>query len=219
VREATAAAELVADAHEVIVVDDGSSDGTPDVVARLAGDGLDVHLIRHERNQGKGAAVRTGVLASRGDTVLFSDADFSTPIEDMELLQAALDDGADVAIGSRAAEGRRLVEVHQPWHRELMGRVFNLFVQLIVLPGLWDTQCGFKAFRGDVARQIFAELRSDGFDFDVEALYRAKRRGLRIREVAVHWRDSPNSRVSPLRDSARMFVGIFRIRRMVGPRG
>jgi dolichyl-phosphate beta-glucosyltransferase len=155
------------------------------------------------------------VLASRGAVVLFTDADMSTPIADAELLLAALRDGADVAIGSRAIEGRRLVEQHQPWHRELMGRIFNLMVQAILLPGLWDTQCGFKAFHGDLARELLGATESEGFEFDVEVLYRARRRGSHIREVAVHWHDVTGSRVSPLRDSARMFAALFRIRRRV----
>jgi dolichyl-phosphate beta-glucosyltransferase len=155
------------------------------------------------------------VLASTGKVVLYSDADLSTPIEDSETLLTAIAGGADAAIGSRALD-RKLVLLHQPWYRELMGRGYNLMVQAVLLPGLWDTQCGFKAYRGDVARELFAELVTERFGFDVEVLYRARRRGLQIAEVPVHWRNSANSRVSPLKDSADMFVGLFRIRRLVG---
>lgn len=201
---------------ELIVVDDGSADDTAKLAEEFVANQAGARVIRHEGNRGKGAAVRTGVLASAGDVVLFSDADMSTPIADVERLLAVINSGVPVAIGSRAAEHRRLVEVHQPFHRELMGRVFNLMVQAILLPGIWDTQCGFKAFKGDVARDLFAATKSDGFEFDVEVLYRAKRKGLQMREVAVHWRDERNSRVSPLRDSMRMFAGLVRIMRHVG---
>jgi dolichyl-phosphate beta-glucosyltransferase len=200
--------------YELIVVDDGSRDGTARIVDEMNEAGSGILLVRHPVNLGKGAAVRTGVLASKGDVVLFTDADLSTPIADADLLIDALSEGADVAIGSRALN-RRLVEVHQPVYRETMGRIFNLFVQAILLPGLHDTQCGFKAFRGDTGRSLFASMESRGFDFDPEVLYRARRQGLLIREIPVHWRNSPDTRVSALKDSARMFSALFRIRRRV----
>jgi dolichyl-phosphate beta-glucosyltransferase len=200
--------------YELIVVDDGSRDATADTVDVMNAAGAGIRLIRHPVNLGKGAAVRTGVLASKGDVVLFTDADLSTPITDADPLIHALADGADVAIGSRAVD-RRLVEVHQPIYRETMGRIFNLFVQAILLPGLHDTQCGFKAFRGDSGRSLFASMESRGFDFDPEVLYRARRQGMVIREIPVHWRNSPDTRVSAFKDSARMFSALFRIRRRV----
>jgi dolichyl-phosphate beta-glucosyltransferase len=200
---------------ELIVVDDGSIDGTVAEVEAAIAEGVQLRLIRHERNAGKGAAVRTGVTASTGRVVLYSDADLSTPIEDVERLLAAIEGGAGVAIGSRALD-RGLVSLHQPWYRELMGRAYNLMVQAVLLPGLWDTQCGFKAYRGDPARELFSHLVTERFGFDVEILYRARRSGLTIAEVPVHWHNSLGSRVSPLRDSADMFVGLFRIRRLVG---
>jgi dolichyl-phosphate beta-glucosyltransferase len=154
------------------------------------------------------------MLAATGRVVLFTDADLSTPIADVEKLLDAIAAGADVAIGSRALD-RTLIEVHQPWLRDRMGRVFNLFVQLILLPGLKDTQCGFKAFRRDAARDLFGATQSDGFEFDTEVLYRARRSGLAIREVPVRWRNNPDTRVNALLDSPRMLLALFRIRRLV----
>jgi dolichyl-phosphate beta-glucosyltransferase len=200
--------------YEVIVVDDGSRDGTIGTIDAMNAAGAGIKVIRHPLNLGKGAAVRTGVLASKGEFVLFTDADLSTPIADSERLIVALEDGADVAFGSRAID-RAMTEVHQPFYRESMGRIFNLFVPGVLLPGLHDTQCGFKAFRGDAGRSIFEALESRGFEFDTEVLYRARRRGLVIREIAVHWRNSADTRVSPVKDSALMFSALFRIRRRV----
>jgi dolichyl-phosphate beta-glucosyltransferase len=200
--------------YEVIVVDDGSRDSTVASVDKLNGEGADLRLVRHQVNLGKGAAVRTGVLASKGDIVLFTDADLSTPISDADLLIRAIEEGADVAIGSRALD-RHLVSVHQPIYRETMGRVFNVFVQALLLPGLHDTQCGFKAFRGDIGRELFGAMTSRGFEFDPEVLYRARRQGLLIREIPVHWHNSADTRVSALRDSTRMFAALFRIRRSI----
>lgn len=200
---------------ELIVVDDGSTDDTAATVDELIREGLKLHLLRHDGNRGKGAAVRTGMLAASGDMVLFTDADLSTPIADAERLIAALEAGADVAIGSRALD-RSLIEVHQPWIRDRMGRVFNMFVQAILLPGLKDTQCGFKAFRREAARELFGATAADGFEFDTEVLYRARRGGLVIREIPVHWRNNPDTRVNAVSDSTRMLMGLFRIRRKVG---
>ena len=197
---------------ELIVVDDGSTDGTAEAVDTLISEGLHLHMIRHGENKGKGAAVRTGILSATGRLVLFTDADLSTPIEDLERLVDALDAGADVAIGSRAVD-RSLIEVRQPFHRETMGRIFNVIVQAVLLPGLKDTQCGFKAFRAEAARELFRDMIATGFDFDPEILYRARRRGMKIAEVAVRWRNNPESRVSALRDSAGMFVSLFKVRR------
>jgi dolichyl-phosphate beta-glucosyltransferase len=199
---------------EMIVVDDGSSDGTVEVIEGLIRDGMALKVIRHDHNQGKGAAVRTGIMAAAGEMVLFTDADLSTPIADAELLLAALAAGADVAIGSRAVD-RSLILIRQPIHRETMGRIFNRIVQVVLLPGLKDTQCGFKAFRTIAARELFDTMITTGFDFDPEILYRARRRGMKVAEVAVHWRNSTDTRVSAVRDSAGMFMSLFNVRRRV----
>lgn len=197
-------------ACEVLVVDDGSQDRTAEVVRAFAAVHPEVRLLQQPRNRGKGAAIQAGVAATRGELVLFSDADLSTPIEELPRLEAALADGAAVAIASRAVAGAR-IEEHQPFYREWMGKSFNRMVQWLVLPGLHDTQCGFKLFRGEAARALFPQLTIPGFGFDVEVLYLARRQGLVIREVPVAWRNSRQSKVSPLRDAWRMLGDLFRI--------
>ena len=193
--------------HEIVVVDDGSSDATSDV-ARAAGGA--VRVLRHEPNRGKGYAVRRGMLAATGERRLMTDADLSTPIEELASLEAEIDRGFDVAIGSRAVPGAR-IEVHQPPYREAMGRLFNVLVQALLLPGLADTQCGFKLFTARAAEAAFSPGHLDGFSFDVEALYVARRRGLRVAEVPVVWRNDVATRVS-LGGGGAAFVDLLRIR-------
>ncbi|HEY9856419.1 MAG TPA: dolichyl-phosphate beta-glucosyltransferase [Stenomitos sp.] len=196
--------------YEILVVDDGSRDETGVVAAGYPC----VQVLRQEPNQGKGAAVRRGMLAARGEWVLFSDADLSTPIEEFEtLMQAAERTGAPVAIASRGLWQAR-IEVSQPLYRVLMGKIYNLMVQVILLPGIWDTQCGFKLFEREAARAIFARTSLDGFGFDAESLYIARRLGYRIVEVPVRWRNDPDTKVSAWRDSLRMFRELWRIRRL-----
>jgi dolichyl-phosphate beta-glucosyltransferase len=195
--------------HEVLVVDDGSTDAT---AARVeAHPDAMVRLVRQPENRGKGAALRRGVAESRGRRVLLCDADLSTPIQDVERLTAHLDDGADVAIGSRAAEGAD-VQRHQPFYRELMGKTFNRIIRMLGVRGLRDTQCGFKLLDGEVARRLFGELRTEGFAFDVELVWLARRHGLRIDEVGVRWIDSPDTRVHAVYDSARMLRDVLLMR-------
>jgi dolichyl-phosphate beta-glucosyltransferase len=164
-------------------------------------------------NRGKGRALATGVEVARGDPILLTDADLSTPIEEFEKLQAALDKGAGIAIGSRGLRESR-VEVSQPVYRVAMGKVFNLLVQAILLPGIWDTQCGFKLFRADVAHRVFTGLVTDGFGYDPEVLYRARRQGVKIAEGPVIWRNSAQTTVSPISSSLDMFKHVIRIRFM-----
>lgn len=196
---------------EVIVVDDGSSDGTGEL-ARCAAEsaGLPLEILRHDRNRGKGAAIRTGVLASVGDPVLVSDTDLSTPLAEWVKLAERLPTHP-VAVGSRAVD-EALVRRRQPFYRQFMGKSFNAFVRLLAVPGIHDTQCGFKLFRGEVARELFSQARIDRFAYDVEILYLARRRGIPIAEVPVLWFNSPESKVAVVRDSVRMLRDLLRIR-------
>ena len=190
---------------EIIVVDNASADRTQEV-ARAAG----VEVIEEHR-RGKGAAVRTGMLAARGEYVLFSDADLSTPIEEVEKLLAALRGGAIVAVGSRALPESNIT-VHQPWYRELVGRLGNLLVRLLAVHGLADTQCGFKLFPREIAQRLFGAQRMTGIAFDMEVLFLAQRGKLKIAEVPVTWVDSPDSRISRVRDGLDALKDLLRIR-------
>jgi len=197
---------------EIIVVDDGSRDGTARLVEDFAERHEAVRLVRNDRNRGKGYSVQHGVLVSGGRDILFTDADLSTPIEECEKLLPLVSSGEfDIVIGSRALPESRL-EIRQPFYREWMGRMFNRMVQRIAVPGIWDTQCGFKVFRGEVARRLFSKQRLSGFAFDVEILFLARKFGYTICEVPVVWRNSPDSRVSATRDSWRMLRELLVIR-------
>jgi dolichyl-phosphate beta-glucosyltransferase len=197
--------------YELILVDDGSTDGTRLIMDAAAERNQFVRLEALPQNRGKGRALAEGVASARGSEILVTDADLSTPIEELEKLQAQLDQGAGVAIASRALRASR-VEVSQPIYRVLMGKVFNLLVQAVLLPGIWDTQCGFKLFRADVAHDAFGRLTTDGFGYDPEVLYRAKQLGVKIAEVPVVWRNSAPTKVSPIKSSIDMFKHVVRVR-------
>ncbi|HEY8021668.1 MAG TPA: dolichyl-phosphate beta-glucosyltransferase [Thermoanaerobaculia bacterium] len=199
---------------EVLVVDDGSSDATGRVAAAYAD--RNVRLLTHPRNRGKGAALRTGVAATGGDRVLVSDADFSTPIEELPKLERRLAD-ADLVLGSRAAPGADVRE-RQPLYRELMGKTFNLLIRILGVRGLRDTQCGFKLLRGEVGRELFAEMEIDGFAYDVEMVWLARQHGYRVVEVGVVWVNSAASKVDPIRSSLAMFRDVIALRRRRLPR-
>ena len=196
---------------EVLVVVDGGRDGTLGLVRNLARAWPALRVLDNGVNRGKGYSVRRGMLAARGRYLLFSDADLSTPIAEVERLVAALDAGADVAIGSRALVDSD-VRVRQAWWRQSMGRVFNRFVRLVAVPDLRDTQCGFKCFRRDAAQRIFARQRIARFSFDVELLWIARTLGYRVAELPVTWINHPSSRVHPLSDSCRMLVDLMCLR-------
>jgi dolichyl-phosphate beta-glucosyltransferase len=198
---------------EAILVDDGSTDDTAVRARRVAAEEkLDLRVVSYGANRGKGAAIRAGVLASSGDPVLVSDTDLSTPLSEWVKLAERLP-SHPVAIGSRAIE-QSLVRKRQPFYRQFMGRTFNRLVRLLTVHGIGDTQCGFKLFRGDLARELFGLARIDRFAYDVEILYLAQQRGLPIAEVPVVWINSPESKVAVIRDSLRMFWDLLRIRGM-----
>lgn len=206
---------------EVIVVDDGSTDQTVERVREVAQGDPRVTIIENP-HFGKGYTVRTGMLAARGDIALFTDADLSTPIEEIERLLPYFDEGYDVVIGSREGGGRNQ-RIGEPFYRHLMGRVFNLIVQLIAVRGVQDTQCGFKAMRREVAQDLFPRLRlHDGSGkpiqgsmvtaFDVELLFLALKRGYRIKEVPVEWYYGNESKVNPIKDSWRNLRDVLLVR-------
>ncbi len=199
---------------QILVVDDGSKDDTVAVVRRCAEQIPFLEVLPLGKNRGKGGAVKAGMLAATGDLLLFSDADLSTPIEELLLLVPAIGPGHAVAIGSRALDPSKL-EVRQPLHRETMGKIFNWIVRNTLGVDIHDTQCGFKLFTRDAARSLFLALRTEGFAFDVEILYRAHLAGLGVAEIPVRWRNDERSTVHPLRDAARMFMQVLQIGRMV----
>lgn len=196
---------------EIIVVDDGSTDSTKQIVEKFAETNTRVRLLHHKPNRGKGYAVRSGVLAATGDYVLISDADLATPIEELDGFWSHISDGADIVIASRPLKESKLVQ-RQPLYRELAGRAFNHVVQLIAVRGIHDTQCGFKLFGRHYAHEIFSRCTLDGFSFDIEALYLAQRLGCRIAEVPVHWYHRPGSKVKLLKDGMHMMADLVRIR-------
>lgn len=191
--------------YEIIVVDDGSRDGTSVTARQFERIRPQVKVIRLPVNRGKGHAVRTGALNSRGSRVLFADADGATPFAELARLEEAIAAGADVAIGSRAGSGNR---VRTDPLRRLVGRLFNAWVSAVLLRGVADTQCGFKLFTRGAAEFLFSRQESERFSFDVEILYIARRAGMDVREVPVHWSSIPGSKVSLLRDAARMLLDV-----------
>ena len=196
---------------EVILVDDGSVDDTRERAERTAAEvSLPLRVERFEKNRGKGAAIRAGVFLSSGDPVLISDVDLSTPLSEWSKLAERLAT-APIAIGSRALQ-KELVRRKQPAYRRLLGKTGNLLVRTLAVPGILDTQCGFKLFRGDVARELFRSARIDGFAFDMEILFLARRRGLDIAEVPVLWFNSPESKVSVIRHALPTLWDLLRLR-------
>lgn len=196
---------------EVLVVDDGSKDGTVRISEDLKQEIPYLRVISNGQNRGKGFSVRHGMLEARGRLALFTDADLSAPIEEWPKLRAAIEKGYDGAIGSRAVD-RSLITVHQSALRELAGIIFNRFVRLFTGLPFHDTQCGFKAFVRERAEIVFEQQRIERFGFDPEILFLAKRHGLRITEVPVSWAHDPATKVNVLRDSLKMFTDLIYIR-------
>jgi dolichyl-phosphate beta-glucosyltransferase len=199
------------DDYEVIVVDDGSTDGTGEAAAARFRQRTNFEVISYGNNRGKGYAVRYGLQHARGDRVLVSDADLSTPIEEITKMLPLMDEGFDIVIGSRAHKHAEIRQ-RQPIFREFSGKLFNLMVRLVVLGQFHDTQCGFKLFRRERVLSLLPHLRIDGFAFDVEILALAQSQGLRLAEMPVVWINSPSSRVR-LSAALRAFVDLVDIRR------
>ncbi len=196
---------------EVLVVDDGSKDATPEIVQRWMQRYPRLHLIQNEGNRGKGYSVRNGLLQAAGDIVMFTDADLSAPMEEAERLFAAIADGADVAIGSRWMDRTRQT-IHQPLYRRFFGRCFNWVTRTVMGLPFKDTQCGFKAFRRPVAQVIFRLQRIERWGFDPEILFIARKLGYEVREVPVTWGHDERSRMSYLRDGMKMLEEMAVIR-------
>jgi dolichyl-phosphate beta-glucosyltransferase len=203
---------------ELIVINDGSTDATGKMIREVFSEPtkIQTHLLENFPNRGKGAAVRTGLLTATRPIGLFTDADLSTPIDEMlKLIEPIAAGELDIAFGSRALN-RELIGHHQPWRREQAGRVFNLLVRLATGLPYWDTQCGFKAFRLDTCRRILETAHVIGFGFDVELLYLAEKAHLRMLEIPVRWNHHEGSKVRVIRDSQRMLREIFSLRRRTG---
>ncbi len=198
---------------EVLVVNDGSRDGTAGIAVKFHEQHPQVRLIENPGNRGKGYSVRHGVLAAQGEWILFTDSDLSAPIEELDkLLEAARSQNAQVAIGSRALN-RKLIEVRQTWFRETAGRIFNLLMRCSTGLPFSDTQCGFKLFESAAAKEIFLRQRIERWGFDAEVLFIARKRGYKTIEVPVRWSHADGTKVSMFRDSVNMFVDLFRIRK------
>ena len=195
---------------EVLVVDNASTDHTSDVVREIAAERPFISLL-YQPIPGKGAAVRKGMLEGRGEYLFICDADLAMPIEEVSKFLPPTLSNYELAIASREVPGA--VRYNEPRYRHLMGRVFNLLVRLLAVPGIQDTQCGFKCLCREAARDIFTVQKIDGWAFDVEILHIARRRGYRIVEVPIHWYYGEGSRVSPIRDSINMLIEVLRIRR------
>jgi dolichyl-phosphate beta-glucosyltransferase len=194
---------------EILVVDDGSHDGTKAVVGETtAPDGIEINCLVHPENRGKGAAVRTGFSASKGELILLCDADLATPIAELDRLAPAATGG--MVIGSRAVDRSR-IEQAQPWYRDLMGRTFNLAVRLLAVSGIHDTQCGFKLVDGGLGRRLAAVQQIDGFAYDVELLTLCRAWGDEVTEIPVRWRHVEESRVQPVAHSMEMLGDLLRV--------
>lgn len=198
--------------YEIIVVDDGSVDNTVKLVeSRIEELDKNIFLIENRINRGKGFSVKNGFLHAGGQYLLFTDADLSTPIDQLEKLLLPLKAGYHIAIGSRALKESE-IRIHQPLYRQLMGKIFNLLVRVLILDGFKDTQCGFKVFTKEAALKIIKRQKIERFSFDVEMLYIARKHGYQIKEVPVRWHDHPVRNIRLMQDGSRMIIDLIRIR-------
>ena len=193
---------------EVLIVENGSSDKTLEIAREYAARQGSMKVF-HEDDPGKGKAIKRGMLEASGDYRFMCDADLSMPIEELEKFIPSKEDGLDIAIASREAKGA--VRYNEPEYRHLGGRLINLAVRLLILPGLQDTQCGFKCFRAEVAEEIFPFQSILGWSFDIEILFIARKRGYRIQEVPIHWYFDPETKLRAVNDAVRMLRDIFLI--------
>ena len=197
---------------EIIIINDGSTDRTADLVKKTTRLYPHLRLINLYENKGKGHAVRCGILNAKGQYILLCDADLSTPISEVDkLIHSLLAGDHDIVIGSRKLPESQ-IEVRQSWYREFLGDIFSIIVRVVLVRGIKDTQCGFKCFTQRSAKRTFSKQRLYGFSFDVEVLYLARKYGFSIREVPVKWLNSPQTSVKLIRDSIKMFIDLFRIR-------
>jgi glycosyltransferase involved in cell wall biosynthesis len=196
---------------EVIVVNDGSRDDTAEIVRRLAQSNPALRLIENPGNRGKGYSVRHGMLQAHGSVVVFSDADLSSPIEELPKLLNALNNGADIAIGSRWLQSETQTQ-RQPLHRQLFGRIFNLMLRITLGLHFKDTQCGFKAFQKQAVQKIFPLQKIERWGFDPEILFLARKFGFKVKEVPVAWAHRDGTSINPLLDGSRMFLEMLHIR-------
>lgn len=201
--------EKVEYSFEVIVVDDGSKDKTSELVKARPEYLKTLSLIRQRKNHGKGYAVKLGVQHALGSFIIFVDADGATPIEEIIKLHKALEVNADIAIGSRALKQSN---VKDSWHRKIMGITFNFIIRILLVKGIKDTQCGFKLFKGTVAKELFNQIKLIGFSFDVELLFLAQKYGYNIVEVPVCWQAIPGTKINPLTDSIVMFLAVLKVK-------
>jgi dolichyl-phosphate beta-glucosyltransferase len=199
--------------YEVIVVDDGSRDETGAFVLDLAEQWPQLRLLQHAENRGKGAAVRTGIMAAVGDLLLFADADGATPFAEYARLAAAIADGADVAVGSRLAWDP-VIRRSRRWYRGLLGRLFASAARHMLRISVHDTQCGFKMFRAAAGRRLFSALAESSYLFDLEILVLAQRFGLRVVEVPIHWQEMSGGHFRPFRELPRIVAGLWRLRKL-----
>ena len=197
---------------EIIAVDDGSTDETLSILRNLSSKVSGLKVLYNGKNMGKGYSAKSGVLSASGKYIMFTDTDLSVPIDEIGKFVKKIDEGADVVIGSRAIKGANIIK-GQNIVRKNMGRTFNLLIRMLLFSGIRDTQCGFKVFKNSVAKRIFNISRINGFSFDAEILYIAKKLGYKVEEMPVKWVNRPDSRVSMIRSSTRMFFDIFAIRR------